>query len=128
MTEQSRPYTLPGFARELVNTVAGLLLWSVHLMVVYSVHALACARGFADVRVAGMNLVPFSIGLATALALGGCAAVLCVALRDLREARGEDDSVASKRFLTYTSSTIAGFSMLAIVWVALPALFVPACS
>jgi hypothetical protein len=34
----------------------------------------------------------------------------------------------SARFLTYTTATVAAFSILAIAWTALPALFVPACA
>ena len=50
-----------------------------------------------------------------------------IALRDLRTLRGRDDATDSQRFLTYTSATIAGFSILAIVWVALPAAILPPC-
>jgi hypothetical protein len=123
----TQPYTLPAFAGELVNMVAGLLLWAGHLAVVYAVHALACAHGFDDRTVLGFALVPFTISVATALALLGCLAVLGYALLDLQRTRGRDDVAESQRFLTYTSATIAGFSILAIVWVAVPALLIAPC-
>jgi hypothetical protein len=123
----TQPYTLPAFAGELVNMVAGLLLWAGHLAVVYAVHALACAHGFHERTVLGFGLVPFAIAVATAIALLGCLAVLGYALRDLRRTRGRDDVAESERFLTYTSATIAGFSILAIVWVAVPALVIAPC-
>jgi hypothetical protein len=76
----------------------------------------------------GLGLVPFTIMVATVAALAGCAVVLAIAMRDLRRSRGDDDVEESERFLTYTSATVAGFSMLAIVWVALPAVFLAPCA
>jgi hypothetical protein len=125
----SQPYALVRFIRELVNMVAGLLIWALHLAFVYSMHTIACARGAAGWTVLGFGLVPFTVTVASALALAGSAVVLAIALRDLRQMRGEGDDVRdSQRFMTYTSATVAGFSMLAIAWVGLPALFIDPCS
>jgi hypothetical protein len=122
------PYTLTRFIGELANTVAGMMVWAVHFAVVYSVHALACARGLQDTTVLGFGIVPFTIAAATVLALAASVAVLLFALRDLRNLREHDDASDSQRFLSYTSATVAGFSMLAIVWVAVPAAFIPPCA
>jgi hypothetical protein len=55
--------------------------------------------------------------------------VLAIALRDLRRMHHQhSDAEDSQRFLTYTSATVAGFSILAIVWVALPVLFIEPCT
>jgi len=123
----AQPYTLTRFAGELVNLVAGLLIWAGHFAIVYGVHAIACARGLADRTLLGFGAVPFIVTVATALALLGSLVVLGIALRDLRTLRGRDDASDSQRFLTYTSATIASFSILAIIWVALPAAIVPPC-
>jgi hypothetical protein len=125
----AQPYTLTRFIGELANMVAGLLLWAAHFAVVYAVHTLSCARGFAPWTVLGFGLVPFVIAAATIVALAGSGLVLAIALRDLRAMRGPRSDVRdSQRFLTYTSATVASFSMLAILWVALPALFIQPCS
>jgi fatty-acid desaturase len=93
-----QPYTLTRFIGELANTVAGLLVWATHFAVVYSVHAVACARGLDQ-------------------------------WSDLRRMHHQhSDAEDSQRFLTYTSATVAGFSILAIVWVALPVLFIEPCT
>jgi hypothetical protein len=124
-----QPYTLTRFIGELANTVAGLLVWATHFAVVYSVHAVACARGLNQWSVLGLGLVPFTIAVATALALAGSGVVLAIALRDLRRMHHQHSDVEdSQRFLTYTSATVAGFSILAIVWVALPVLFIEPCT
>jgi hypothetical protein len=79
--------------------------------------------------VLGLGLVPFTIAVATLLALAGSGMVLAIALRDLRRMhRQHSDVEDSQRFLTYTSATVAGFSILAIVWVALPVLFIEPCT
>jgi hypothetical protein len=123
----AQPYTLTRFAGELANLVAGLLIWAGHFAVVYGVHAVACARGLSERTLFGFGAVPFIVTVATVLALLGSLVVLAVALRDLRTLRGRGDASDSQRFLTYTSATIASFSILAIVWVALPAAIVPPC-
>jgi len=122
----AQPYTLTRFIGELANMVAGLLVWAAHFAVVYSVHTVSCARGLNHWTVLGFGLVPFTITVATALALAGSLAVLAIALRDMRDAHSEVQD--SQRFLIYTSATVAGFSILAIVWVALPAFFIEPCA
>jgi len=124
----THPYTLTRFIGELLNLVAGLLIWAGHFAVVYGTHALACARGLHERSVLGFGAVPLVVTLATAAALIGSLVVLGIALRDLRTLRGDDDASDSQRFLTYTSATIASFSILAIIWVALPAAVVPPCA
>ena len=124
----TQPYSLVRFAGELANLVAGLLIWAGHFAIVYGVHAVACARGLAERTLFGFGAVPFVVTLATALALAGSGIVLAIALRDLRTLRGNDEATDSQRFLTYTSATIAGFSILAIVWVALPAAIIRPCA
>ncbi len=125
--ERAQPYSLTRFLGELLNLVAGLIIWAGHFAVVYGVHAVACARGLHERAILGFGAVPFVVVAATALALLGSLIVLTIAFRDMRTLRGRDDATDSQRFLAYTSATIASFSILAIVWVALPAAIVPPC-
>ncbi|MCW5622685.1 MAG: hypothetical protein KIS79_16370 [Burkholderiales bacterium] len=125
---RQQPRNLGRFIAELINMVAGLLVWVGHFAVVYGIHAVSCARGLHRHTLLGWEVVPAVIAAATAAALLASAAVLGFALRDLRTMHGRGDFSDSQRFLTYTSASVASFSMLAIIWVALPALIIAPCA
>ena len=110
------------FALVAAMTVGGLLIWAVHFLTVYGFTGLACARGFAGARVLDIGVVPFTIGAATALALGGAITILSLAARGMRRAQS-----TPSRFLWYASLMLAGFAAIAIVWAGLPALYIDAC-
>lgn len=123
----------PRFAREIAGMIAGLLIWAGHFAAVYVVHTLACARGWAQASILGVGLVPFTIIAVTLAALVASALVLLYAVRDIRRLREEREQEAAAaeqpdHFLAYTTATIAGFSLLSIAWVGLPALFIPPCT
>ncbi len=104
-----------GYARETLRMTAGLLVWAAHLAIVYGIVAMACARGHAaSVTVAWVGAVTVASLLATSV-------ILVTAVRQL--GRGGD----SRRFLDAVTAMVAGFSLIAIAWDGLPALFVPAC-
>lgn len=116
------------FAIETVRMLAGFLIWAAHLSVVYGVTALACARGFADMTVIGIGVVPLTISIATLVALLVTALVLVLAIRDLGGLHTLPDSRETRRFLGFTTATVAGLALVAIAWNGLPALIVPACA
>lgn len=71
-----------------LRTAASLLVWAVHFLFAYVLAALACARGWDGIAVAGLGLsrlLLFSSGL---IALAACAALLWCALRRSRESSG----------------------------------------
>lgn len=116
------------FTRQIFTTLAGFLIWFAHFNFIYGVHALVCARGFAGVRVLGMDAVDFSILIATLIALAGTLWVLRSALR-----RGEVNSLeaageSSAAFMRFLAITIAAGAVIAILWSALPALLIGACA
>src|SRR3546814_6226724 len=63
-----------------MGALAGRLIWAAHFLLIYGFAALACARGFADVRLLGAGVVPLIVGAATAVAILAVAAMLLLAL------------------------------------------------
>jgi hypothetical protein len=105
-----------------VVTLAGLLIWALHFLIVYATTALACARGFADASLFGIGVVQLTVLVAT---VAGLVAVGAITLAGFRWARRTDDAGAS--FVRWLTGSIALLSFLAIAWDGLPALLVPAC-
>lgn len=103
-------------ARYVVETLrmtAGMLIWAVHLGIVYAVVGLACARGHP-------GSMALFVGIATVAALAAAAVSLGYAVRDLRRRRDAS-------FRSGIAALVAGGAIIAIAWDGLPALIVPAC-
>ena len=114
-----------GFLAKSLFALAGLLIWALHFGAIYAFQALACARGFAGREVAGTGIVTAFIIAATVLALLAAAAVMVAGWRTA----GANASLAEhNEFLRHLGLLVAGFSIVAIVWEALPVLLMPACS
>jgi NADH:ubiquinone oxidoreductase subunit 6 (subunit J) len=103
------------FARESLEMLAAPLLWFAHLIAMYGVTALYCARNLP-----GLPLVSVVVTLG---ALGGLVWLSVNALRDLRA--GAD--TPGRRFADAVAVGLCAFSALAIVWTVLPTLLVPSC-
>lgn len=113
------------FAGLLTGMMAGLLIWAAHFAVVYAFNGLACARGFAGTTLFGIGLVPAGIVAVTVLALAATALVVLRARRGPWPALGTSDEAG--RFVRWMTAAFASLSLLAILWIGLPALQVPAC-
>ncbi|MGQ9368104.1 hypothetical protein [Azospirillum sp. ST 5-10] len=113
------------FAGLLAGMMAGLLIWAAHLAVVYAFTALGCARGFAGATLFGIGLVPAGVALATLLALAAAGLVAVRAWRGPWPAAGASGEAGG--FVRWMTAAFAGLSWLAILWIGLPALQVPAC-
>ncbi|MGH8176397.1 MAG: hypothetical protein ACREV5_09070, partial [Steroidobacter sp.] len=70
----------------------GLLIWAADFLFVYVFAALACARRFADERVAGFAIVPFATTAASIVALLATAGVMWRALRRAHGAHTDEHS------------------------------------
>lgn len=110
----------------LLFAVGGLIAWAAQFTVIYGVAAVACARGYGGVSVAGIGLVPFAILAATVLALAATALVMGFAARARR--RMDERTHPTDRFLNTTALLVGGLSLVTILWHGLPALIVPACA
>jgi hypothetical protein len=96
---------------------SGLLIWAVDFLFVYVFAAIACARGFADARIAGMRVIQFVTILVTLLALAASAITMWIMLRRLRHEPEQDSSLTFIRFLALALGALA---TLAIIWNSLP--------
>lgn len=108
--------------------LGGFLIWAAHFAVVYGFTALACARGFASAQVVGLNTVSLVIGATTLLAVLGLALSLRRTFQTPMPAGSDDASTTPPSFTRYTTVAIAALALVAILWQALPVLFLPACS
>lgn len=105
----------------------GLLIWATHFMLVYSANAVACARGLAGVTVLNAGLIPFTVTIATLLALLATGLLLYAALSWGGPLRGEAHDDPGSAFLRQVTVALTLLSMIAIVLSALPSLIVPPC-
>jgi hypothetical protein len=96
---------------------AGLLVWATYFLALYVLAALACERGFADVRIAGAPVVPFAAACGLIVTLAITLALAVFAHRHLRSARPRVTAFAD--FLAWA---LALLGALALVWTALPPL------
>ena len=114
-----------GFSIQILFVMSGLIVWGVHLLAVYTVNALACARGFADMDVLGIGIAPFTIvvlGLVSLVVLAGLAAVAVRERGPFSADEGQEQS-----FLRFLTIAIAGLSGVAVVWETIPAFLIPPC-
>jgi hypothetical protein len=112
-----------GAARTLLAMSAGLIVWAAHFAALYAVNAVACARGFADARIAGLEAPAFGAALATVAALAALGAVTVAGAR----AGGPDAPPRTRAFRRWTTVAVAGLALLGVLWGALPALLTPPC-
>ncbi len=106
----------------------GLLIFAAHFMFVYSANAVACARGLEDVRILGAGLIPFTVMLATLLALAAAGYVLALAMGWRGPLRGEPHNDPTSAFLRQITIALTLLSMVAIIWIALPLFIVTPCA
>lgn len=97
------------FAPAMLTALGGLLVWATHFGVIYGATGIACARDVPE-------LAPWSIGIATVLALGSLGALGLPRLRK-----------PHRDFVDWLRGATAGIGVVAILWQALPVLMVPIC-
>lgn len=115
------------FASKTFYLFGGLLIWAAHFMLVYSVNAVACVFGFAKVQVIGADLVPFTVILATLVALASAGYLLLSMMAWQGPLRGEARTDPSTIFLRQVTIALTLLAMIAILLSALPSLIVPPC-
>lgn len=101
----------------------GILIWAGDFLAVYVIAALACAKGWVELTIAGMPIVAFIGTILTIAACAGTAAILRIGLKRL-QANGRLD--ASMRFIYFLAAAIGMLALIAILFNALPAWFLAA--
>jgi hypothetical protein len=122
MSEPS-PAGEKGFAATAMFIMGGLLVWIATFMFVYTFAAVACARGFARLTLAGVGIVPAVTTLASLIAALTTALLLRNAIA--RRVPAADRSASFIRFLAVATGAVA---LVALVLIALPALLVGTCN
>lgn len=118
--------------------LGGPLLWLSHFMIVYLVAEAGCSGDGPGLDLFDPPLPRTVTLLATVLAAAGCVPLAAWALRRWRAAteetpgQGGDPAArigdgAGRGTVPFAGFLLAAFSFIAIVFVGLPALFLPAC-
>jgi len=110
--------------------IASPAVWGTHFMLCYGTAALACAR-FASAS-GSLSGTRVAIAAYTVVALAGIALVgwrgyTHHRVAGGREAHDLDTSVDRHRFLGFASLLLSGLSALAVLYAALPAVFIEDC-
>jgi hypothetical protein len=87
---------------------AGIGVWALHFAVIYTITTIACAR-------AAPHIVPWSIGVATIIALALASAIVVTGYRKRSD------------FVDWMAAGVAALAILAIVWEAAALPWAPAC-
>lgn len=112
----------------LWTLILGPTIWSAHFLLSYTIAAVFCARGAAELDTARLW-----IGILTVLALAGIGVCLFLAWRQSGAGRGyepphEDDTTGDRhRFLGWATLLLSGLSFVATIYVALPTLLISTC-
>ena len=104
--------------------VGGLLVWMATFTFLYVFAAVACAKGFADVRIAGLPLIP-SVSVVTSL-IAGAANVQLV--RYGWRTHKQQTLDAHSSFIGFVTFATSALGLVALVLLVLPPLFVQACA
>ena len=105
------------FGATALRLSAGVVIWAVHLTVIYGYTGIACARRFDTSGPTWVALGPWVIGTATVLAAALALILIVPVVR----------SPEPPEFARWMSACVAAFALGAMVLEALPVLWVPLC-
>jgi hypothetical protein len=112
---------------QVLLMLGGLLAWAVQFTVIYAVTSTLCGRGWADATWLGLRVVPVTIVTTTLFLLAATVVFLLISLRIQRRMRDEPGSPADI-FMSQASVLINGFSLIVLLWHAVPAFVLPSCA
>lgn len=112
------------FTPTFMLLAGGLLVWIAAFTFLYVFAALACARGFADVRVAGLPLIPSVSVVTTVVAAAVNVQLARYGWRSHKQATLDEHS----RFIGFVTLATSAIGLVALVMLVLPPLLVQACA
>lgn len=115
-----------GFLPTFLYITAGLIVWALRFLFVYSFTGIACARGWAGDTVVGFPVVPLVIVAGTIVGVAVTSVVLLRSARGLRRRRSGNERLDG--FIHGVAGLVSGLAMLAMIWETLPAFTIPICS
>lgn len=115
----------------LIGMVAGPLVWAAHFLVCYIVVAAACAFGFSAANAGAWGSVGTALLVVSGIALAIIAVLTLLAWRRLLQAGAfetpKDEVQARHRFMALAGLLLCFLSGVAVIYVAVPLLFLPVC-
>lgn len=117
-----------GFVAKFTFLLSGLIVWAVHFLFVYGVNGIACARPQLGPDVQAGSFVPATVLVATAFCVAATCGIALVALKDYGPGISAEEDASLREFWRFTTATNAGLAAIAILWTAVPALFIRPCS
>lgn len=112
---------------QVLLMLGGFLAWAVQFTVIYAVTSTLCGRGWADTTVLGLPIIPVTIVVTTLLMVAAAGIFLFISLRIYRQVRDEPVTPADL-FMNQASVLINGFSLVVLIWHAVPAFILPSCA
>lgn len=118
------PYRLTGIA-------APMVVWALHLVVVYSLQGVTCGEDLANPRLAGLHTLTWWLLALTAAAF---AALAWMGVRALRARRVSEDDRSSpllasrRRFAATLTALLSALSVVAVLFTTIPVLLLPGCA
>ena|SRR5688572_13394850 len=112
------------FPRTALHTVAGLLIWAADFLFIYVFAAVACARGFDEMTLLGIGIVPLASIISTLIAAGASLAIVMAGRQETRPAAADS---ANGGFLAGLAAIAALIALIAIVFTGLPGLLLGTC-
>lgn len=104
-----------------VRLVGPPLIWAIHFLFCYVVVSLACAMGVGNPALA--------IAIATVVAATLLGLIGLINARKWRTRRDSDSPEAKlDRFFSFNAMALSALSVIALLWVALPAALLPPCA
>jgi hypothetical protein len=117
-----------GFIARLTFLPGGLLVWAAHFLFAYGLNGLACARGFDRAELFGFGLVPLILAVATLAALTAACIILVLALLGRGPGIAAETEGGVRDFWRFGTAIVAAFSIIAVIWTAIPALIIAPCA
>ena len=112
----------------LLFLTGGLIIWAARFLFAYIFTALACARGFADITILGVGIVPLVVSLATVVAVMACVPILLGGVGAAWAGGGADPAEdRTPGFIGYVGAAIAALAIMAMVFETLPVALIPIC-
>lgn len=112
--------------RRLLTLVGAPLIWMVHFVVCYAVVSLVCASQLGEERVMGLSAAQFGVAVSTLIAGALIFGIAVTSLRRWRNPPGPDAEIS--RFFAINTLLLCAISVMAMLWVAFPALMLPPCA
>src|SRR3990170_6969517 len=99
------------FAPTTFLITGGLLIWMTNFMFVYVFAAVACARGFAQLRLANLPIIPVVTTMAVLLAGAATIELLRQGVKRLRAAGGDEHT----RFIGFVTLATSAIALVALI-------------